>query len=83
MRSRKATFYFYDGDLRITGLQSASMYPYFQVTKMVETKDYFYIYFGEGTSYFIKKDGFKGFEKGKGADEFRAFMNEKLKDQAR
>ena len=83
MRSRKATFYFYDGDFRVTGLQSASMYPYFQVTKMVETKEYFYIYFGEGTTYFIKKDGFKGFEKGKGADEFRAFMKEKLEAHSR
>ena len=83
MRSRKAAFYFYDGDFRITGLQSASLYPYFQITRMTETKDYFYLYFGEGTTYFIKKDGFKGFEKGEGADEFRAFMQEKIGDRCR
>ena len=83
MRSRKAAFYFYDGDMRVTGLQASNLYPYFQITRMVETKDYFYLYFGEGTTYFVKKDGFKGFEKGKGADEFRAFMKEKLEGNGR
>lgn len=83
MRSRKAAFYFYDGDFRITGLQASNLYPYFQITRMVETKEYFYMYLGEGTTYFIKKDGFKGFEKGKGADEFRAFMKEKLEGRFR
>ena len=78
MRSRKAAFYFYDGDMRVTGLQSSNLYPYFQITRMAETKDYFYIYFGEGTTYFIKKNGFKGFKDGDGADAFRAFMKEKL-----
>lgn len=78
MRSRKATFCFYDDEFRIGGIQASTLYPYFQVTKMAETKDYFYLYMGEGTTYYIKKDRFKGFENGDGSDEFRAFMKEKL-----
>ena len=83
MRSRKATYYFYDGDLRITGLQAASMHPYFQITRVAETKDYFYMYFGDNTTYFIKKDGFKGFADGNGADEFRAFLRKKIEEQSK
>ena len=83
MRSRKASFYFYDGDMRVTGLQSSNLYPYFQITRMAETKEYFYLYFGEGTTYFIKKNGFKGFADGNGADAFRAFMKEKLDGASR
>ncbi len=83
MRSRKATYYFYDGDFRISGLQASSLHPYFQITDVAETKEYFYLYFGDNTTYFIKKDNFKGFEKGKGADEFRAFLREKIAEQSK
>ena len=83
MRSRKATYYFYDGDFRITGLQASSLHPYFQITEVAETKEYFYLYFGDNTTYFLKKDNFKGFENGKGADEFRAFLREKIIEQSK
>ena len=41
---------------------------------MYETKDSFYMYFGEENTYFIAKDGFKQGD----AAEFAAFMREKL-----
>lgn len=74
LRSRRAAYYFYEGDFRITGLQASNLHPYFQITRMYETKEYFYMYFGEDNTYFIKKDGFKEGD----ADSFRAFMKEKL-----
>ena len=73
MRSRKAAYYFYEGDFRITGLQASNLHPYFQITRMYETKEYFYMYFGEENTYFIAKDGF---EQGD-AESFREFMREK------
>lgn len=74
MRSRKAAYYFYEGDFRITGLQASNLHPYFQITRMYETKEYFYMYFGEENTYFIAKDGF---EQGD-AESFREFMREKI-----
>ena len=74
LRSRKAAYYFYEGDFRITGLQASNLHPYFQITCLYETKEYFYMYFGEDNTYFIKKDGFKQGD----VDSFRAFMKEKL-----
>lgn len=74
LRSRKAVYYFYEGDFRITGLQASNLHPYFQITRLYETKAYFYLYFGEDNTYFISKDGFKQGD----VDSFRAFMKEKL-----
>gem|GEM_PF-181720 len=74
LRSRRAAYYFYDGDFRITGLQASNLHPYFQISRMYETNEYFYMYFGEGNTYFIRKDGFKQGD----ADAFRTFMKEKL-----
>lgn len=74
LRSRKGAFYFYEGDFRITGLQASNLQPYFQITRMCETSEYFYIYFGEDNAYYIKKDGFLQGD----ADSFRTFMKEKL-----
>lgn len=74
LRSRKAAYYFYEGDFRITGLQASNLHPYFQITRMYETKDSFYMYFGEENTYFIAKDGFKQGD----AAAFAAFMREKL-----
>ena len=51
-----------------------NLHPYFQITRMYETKDSFYMYFGEENTYFIAKDGFKQGD----AAEFAAFMREKL-----
>lgn len=83
MRSRKATYYFYDNDFRISGLQASSLHPYFQITDVAETKEYFYLYMGDNTTYFVKKDKFKGFTDGSGAEKFRAFLKEKLAEQAK
>lgn len=74
LRSRKAAYYFYEGDFRITGLQASNLHPYFQITSMHETKEYFYMYFGQDNTYYIKKDSFKQGD----ADSFRAFMKQKI-----
>ena len=74
LRNRRAAYYFYDGDFRITGLQASNLHPYFQISRMYETNEYFYMYFGEDNTYFIRKDGFKQGD----ADAFRTFMKEKL-----
>lgn len=72
-RSRTALYYFRDEDFRISELQSASVYPYFQITSVRESKDYFYLYFNDEQVYYVRKDGFKFGT----VDEFRKFIHEK------
>lgn len=74
LRSRKGAFYFYEGDFRITGLQASNLQPYFQITRMCETQEYFYLYFGEENAYYVSKNGFTQGD----VDAFRRFMKEKL-----
>lgn len=72
--SRVAHYYFRSEDFRLSGIQSSTVYPYFQVAKAYETKNYFYLYFGEEQAYYVKKSEFI---KGDPA-EFRKFLKEKL-----
>lgn len=62
-------------DFRVTGMQSSTLYPYFQITHVGESKDYFFLYFGEETAYYVAKDGFT---EGK-AEEFLSFIKERIK----
>lgn len=78
-RSRKATYYFYDGDFRITGMQASNLHPYFQITRLAEHGEYFYLYFGEDNAYYIHKDNFTEGS----VEEFKAFIKEKLGDKAK
>ncbi len=78
-KNRNVTFYFYEGDFRITGMQSSSLHPYFQITQFVENGDYFYLYLGIDNAYYIRKDAFSLGE----ADAFRAFMKDKLGKKAK
>lgn len=57
-RVKENEYTFRENDFRIAGIQSASVYPYFQITRAYETKKYFYLYFGEEQAYYIAKDGF-------------------------
>lgn len=74
-RSRTALYYFRDEDFRISELQSASVYPYFQITSVRESKEYFYLYFNDEQVYYVRKDGFKFGS----AEKFREFIHTKTK----
>ena len=65
---------FREEDFRVAGIQAASVYPYFQITRAYETSRYFYLYFGEDQAYYLKKDGFTVGD----AAQFREFLKRKL-----
>mgnify|MGYP005962274117 CR=1 FL=1 len=72
--SRTARYYFRSEDFRLSGIQSSTVYPYFQITKAYETKNYFYLYFSDEQAYYVKKSEFS---KGEPV-EFRKLLKEKL-----
>lgn len=73
-KNKENEYTFRADDFRIAGVQSASVFPYFQVTRAYESSKYFYLYFGEEQAYYIAKDGFTVGD----ADGFRTFLKEKL-----
>ena len=73
-RVKTNEYTFREDDFRVSGIQSASLYPYFQITRAYETKKYFYLYFGEEQAYFVAKDGFTA----GGADALRELLRRKL-----
>ena len=73
-RVKANEYTFREDDFRVSGIQSASLYPYFQITRAYETKKYFYLYFGEEQAYFVAKDGFTS----GGADALRELLRRKL-----
>lgn len=76
LRTTVAHFDFYETEFHISGLQTKTNYPYFRITEARRDGNVFYIYFGEGTTYFIEKDGFiKG-----DFEEFVKFINRKVKE---
>lgn len=76
-RSRTALYYFREEDFHITELQSASTYPYFQISSVYETERYFYFYFNENQVYFVDKNGFKFGT----TDNFRDFLKKQMGKQ--
>lgn len=68
-------YYFHKRDFRVTGMQSSSLYPYFQITHLGENKEYFFLYFGEETAYYVSKKGFTDTD----ANAFRDFIRERIK----
>lgn len=73
--NKRNEYYFHKKDFRVTGMQSSSLYPYFQITHVGENKEYFFLYFGEETAYYVSKSGFTGTD----ADAFRDFIRERIK----
>lgn len=73
-RVKENEYTFREDDFRIAGIQSASVYPYFQITRAYETGKYFYLYFGEEQAYYIAKDGFTVGD----ADGLRELLKRKL-----
>lgn len=71
--SSTARYAFYENGFRVSGIQSASMYPYFQITSVHSRGHYLYLYYGADNAYLIDQFGFTqgSFE------EFTAFIREK------
>lgn len=72
--TQTAKYAFYEEVFRVSGVQSASLYPYFQVLDMRVTKAYIYLYYGPENAYIVDRSGFAT-----GTDaEFICFMKQKL-----
>ena len=72
--NRVALYAFRDEDFRISGLQATGVFPYFQLSGVYETKDKFYLYFGEDNAYFVDKSTFSYGD----VNEFRNFIKERM-----
>lgn len=72
--TQTAKYAFYEEIFRVSGVQSASAYPYFQVTDIGVTKDYVYLYYGPENAYIIQKDGFASGD----AQAFVDFIKQKM-----
>lgn len=76
MRSTVAHYDFYETEFSISGLQTKTNYPYFRISDIRRNGDCLYLYFGEGTTYFVAKSGFiKG-----DFEEFEKFITSKVKE---
>ena len=58
MKSTTAHYEFYEEEFTISGMQARGVFPYFQITRLEKNGNMVYIYFGEGTTYFVSGDGF-------------------------
>lgn len=68
--SRTARYVFYEEEFSISGLESGEFHPYFQISEIRQTAEYYYLYFGYENCYYVSKEGFsKGQQK-----EFREFI---------
>ena len=71
--SSTAHYAFYDEAFRVSGIQSASVFPYFQITDIRRHKQHLYLYYGPENAYMVDKNGFS-----KGSyEEFVKFLAEK------
>jgi len=71
--SSTAHYAFYDEAFRVSGIQSASVFPYFQITDVRRHKQHLYLYYGPENAYMVDKNGFS-----KGSyEEFVKFLAEK------
>ena len=71
--SSTAIYAFYDEAFRVSGVQSASVYPYFQITDVRKHGHYVYLYYGPDNAYMVDQFGFKLGE----YEDFLKFISEK------
>ena len=71
--SQLAVYSFYEEGFRVAGIQSAAIYPYFQLTAVRKYGRYFYLYYGPDNVYILDREGFKTGD----AESFFAFLREK------
>lgn len=69
-REKKARYAFYGEAFRVSGIQSAMAYPYFQITDIRRHKNYIYLYYGPDNAYIIELNGFAA----GGGDRFPDFI---------
>lgn len=75
--SSLARYSFYNNEFRVSGFQSTSLYPYFQILDVREHDGYIYLYYGPDNAYILGKNDFSI---GK-AEKFVDFINEKRKEK--
>ena len=68
------SFYFYENYIKVKGGRKFNRLRYFELKRVFETKEYFYLYLDEYHSLILSKDGF---EVGT-AEGFSAFMKKKF-----
>lgn len=71
--SDTARYAFYDEAFRVSGIQSASVFPYFQITDARRHGQYIYLYYGPDNAYLIDRYGFSLGE----YEDFVKFISEK------
>lgn len=75
--SSTARYTFFEEGFRVAGIQSASVFPYFQITAVKRHGHYLYLYYGLDNAYLIDQFGFSlgSFE------EFERFITEKTQQK--
>ncbi len=71
--SSTARYTFYEDGFRVTGIQSASTFPYFQITAVRRRGHYLYLYYSSDNAYLVDEYGFSFGE----FEDFRKFIGEK------
>ena len=56
--SSTAHYVFYDEAFRVSGIQSASVFPYFQIMDVRKHSHYVYLYYGPENAYMVDQNGF-------------------------
>jgi hypothetical protein len=69
-------FQFYDDYLSMSGKKQAIIYPYLQITKVREYKNYIYLYFDINKAIYLNKDGFD-----LKTDDFITFIKQKTEQK--
>lgn len=75
--STTARFTFFDEGFRVAGIQSASIYPYFQIIAVRKHGHYLYLYYDNDNAYLVDQYGFTLGE----FNEFEKFIKEKTAKQ--
>lgn len=75
--SDTARLTFFEDGFRVTGVQAASIYPYFQISDIRSHGHYLYLYYGPDNAYIVDKYGFTLGE----FDDFAEFIKRKTAKQ--
>lgn len=74
--SQTATYTFFPEAFRVSGIQSASVLPYFQITDVRRWGQYLYLYYGPDNAYLVDQYGFSQGD----FDSFEKFIREKARN---
>lgn len=73
-RTRDARYAFYEQSFRVSGVQSATVHPYIQITDIKKSGQYIYLYYGTDNAYILDVNNF---EKGD-SESFLTFVKSKI-----